>query len=182
MHSHGHIYISLVCLSIATYSSCQFWAHNEPVNMPKTIQSPAKCGVCAVIQFLYSEQAMKNVVPRYCPSLWQCSAAYCSLQQIGSWNVIDGKCWITHYHPPGLGSLWFLSLSSYETVVVSLSSYETVVGGQHFGTMSCRPCRELAESTGGWLPGRWYWKVGTTPRKMSTSERRLCREVAGRCG
>ena len=51
------------------------------------------------------------------------------LQQRGSWNVYDGKCLITHHHPPALGFLWFSSLSSYETVVVR----------QHSGTMSCRP-------------------------------------------
>ena len=37
-------------------SHCQFWACSEPVNMPKTIESPAKCGVHAVIRFLYSEK------------------------------------------------------------------------------------------------------------------------------
>ena len=51
------------------------------------------------------------------------------LQQRGSWSVFDGKCLITHHHPPGLGTLWFSALSS----------YETVVGEQHFGTMSWRP-------------------------------------------
>ena len=30
--------------------------------MSRTIESPAKCGMCAVIQILYSEQAMRNVV------------------------------------------------------------------------------------------------------------------------
>ena len=37
--------------------------------------------MCALIQFLYSEQAMRNVVLRYClycPSPWQCSATHCS--------------------------------------------------------------------------------------------------------
>ena len=90
------------------------------------------------------------------------------------WHNEPNECLNTHHHPPGLGSLWFSSLTS----------YETVVGGQYFDTMSCRPAqrRELAASTGGWLLCRGYWKVGTTLRKMSTSERRLCREVAGRCG
>ena len=54
--------MSLVCPSIATHSTCQFWAHSEPLNMPKTIESPAKCGVHAVIWFLYSEQSTRNVV------------------------------------------------------------------------------------------------------------------------
>ena len=59
--------MSLVCPSIATHRTCQFWAHSEPVNMPKTIESPTRCGVHAVILFLYSEQATRNVVFRYCP-------------------------------------------------------------------------------------------------------------------
>ena len=58
------------------------------------------------------------------------------LQQRGSWSVFDGKCVITHHHPPGLGSL---ELSS-------LSSYETVVGGQPFGTMSCRPAQSGSDT------------------------------------
>ena len=65
-----------VCPSITTHSTCQFWASSEPVNLPKT-KSQAKSGVRAVIRFLYSEQATRNVVLRYCPSSWQCSAAYC---------------------------------------------------------------------------------------------------------
>ena len=56
----------LVCASIATHRTFQLWARSEPVNMPKAIESPAKCGVRAVIRFLYSEQATKNVVLRYC--------------------------------------------------------------------------------------------------------------------
>ena len=63
---------------------------------------------------------------RYCPSSWQCSAAYCSCNKDDSWSVFDGKWLITH-HPSGLGSLRFSSLPS----------YETVIGGQHYDTMSC---------------------------------------------
>ena len=62
--------MSLVCPSIATHRTCQFWARSESVNMPKTIV-PAKCGVRAVIRFIYLEQATRNVALRYCPS-WQC--------------------------------------------------------------------------------------------------------------
>ena len=43
--------ITLVCPSIVTHHTCQFWAHSEPINIPKTIESPAKCGVRAVIPF-----------------------------------------------------------------------------------------------------------------------------------
>ena len=69
--------MSLVCSSIASQHTSQFWARSEPVNMPKTIESPPKCGVRAVIRFLYSEKATRNVVLRYCPSSWQCSTAHC---------------------------------------------------------------------------------------------------------
>ena len=34
----------------------QFWARREHVNMPKTIESPAKCEVRAVIRFLFVEE------------------------------------------------------------------------------------------------------------------------------
>ena len=54
--------MSLVCPSIATHRIYHLWARSEPVNMPKTIETPAKCGVRAVIRFLYSEQATRNVV------------------------------------------------------------------------------------------------------------------------
>ena len=70
--------MTLVCPSIATHRSCQFWTRSEPVKTPKTIETPVKCGVLAVIRFLYSEPATRNGVLRYCPSSWQCSAAYCS--------------------------------------------------------------------------------------------------------
>ena len=164
--------LSLVCPSIATHHTCQFWARSEPINMPKTIISHQ----------MWS--AYCNSIPLFRTSDEECCLQVLSfmiifgrtlkLQQRGSWSVFDGKCLITHHHSPGLGSQGFSSLSS----------YETVVGGQHFGTMSCRPvqCRELAESTGGWLLWWEYWKVGTTLWKMSTLEHRLCRAVAGRCG
>ena len=37
--------LSLVCPSIGSHRTCKFWASNEYVNMPKTIESPAKCEV-----------------------------------------------------------------------------------------------------------------------------------------
>ena len=36
-------------------------------SVPKTIEFPTKCGMCAVISFLYSEQANRNAVLRFCP-------------------------------------------------------------------------------------------------------------------
>ena len=47
--------ISLIFPSIASYRNCLFWARSEHANMPKTIQSPAKCEVLAVIGFLYDQ-------------------------------------------------------------------------------------------------------------------------------
>ena len=46
--------ISLVCPSAAIHRTCQFWTRSEPWNMPKTVESPAKWGVRAVIRFFYS--------------------------------------------------------------------------------------------------------------------------------
>ena len=82
----------LVYLSIVTHRTCQFWARSEPVNMTKTIESPTKWGVCAVIRFLYSEQMTRNVVLRYCPS-WQCSAAYCSCNKEAPEAFLVGSVW-----------------------------------------------------------------------------------------
>ena len=125
--------MSLVCPSIATHCTCQFWVRSEPVNMPKSIESPTKCGVCSVIWFLYSEKVMRNVVLRYCSYSWRCSASLCSCNKEASEAFSMRKCLITHHHLPRLGSLWFSSLSS----------CETVIGEQHFGTMSCRPAYRI---------------------------------------
>ena len=85
--------MSLVCPPIATHHTCQFWVRNEPVNMTKTIKSPAKCGVHAVIWLLYSQQTTRNVVLRYCPSSWQCSAAHCSCNKEASEEFLMGSVW-----------------------------------------------------------------------------------------
>ena len=118
----------LVCPSVATHRTCQFCARSEPVNMPKTIESPAKCGVLAVIQFLYFGTSDVECCPQVLSFFITILGRILQPQRRGSWSVFNGKCLITHHHPPGIGSLWFSSLSS----------YETVVGGLHFGTMSCR--------------------------------------------
>ena len=86
--------MSLVYPSIATHHTCQFWVRSEPVNMLKTIESPAKCGVCAVIWFLYSKQATRNVVLRYCPSSWQCLATYCSCNKEAPEAFLMGSVWL----------------------------------------------------------------------------------------
>ena len=86
--------MSLVCPSIATHLTCQFWARSEPINMPKTIESPAKCGVLAVIKFLYWEQATRNVVLRYYPS-WKCSAVYSSCNKEAPEAFSLGSVWST---------------------------------------------------------------------------------------
>ena len=162
--------MSLVCPWIATHHTCQFWVRSEPVNMPRTIESPAKCGVSVVIPFLYSEQGTRS--PQVLFFFMTMLGHILQLQQKIFWSVFGGKCLITHHHAPGLGSLWFSSLSS----------YETVVGGQHLAQWAADQRRELLKAQTGCLLWRGYWKVGTTLRKMSTSERLLCREVAGGCG
>ena len=97
------------------------------------------------------------------------------LQQRDSWSVFDGKCLITHHHPPGLVSLWFSSPSSYETVV-----------GQHFGTMSCRAARSVENWLKAQAAGFYDEGIGKlVPRYEKClrrgSERRLCREVVCIC-
>ena len=84
---------SLICPSIVTHHTCQFWARSEPVNMPKTILSPSKCGVRAVIRFLYSESVTKNAVLRYCTSSWQCSAAHCNCNKEAPEAFSMGSVW-----------------------------------------------------------------------------------------
>ena len=164
--------MSLVCPSIDTQFICQFWARSGLGNMSKTIEYPAKCGVHAVIRFLYfwtsDEECCPQVLSAFMTILGR--IGYCSCNKEAPEAFSMANVW----SPTINRSLWFSSLSS----------YETVVGGQQFGAMSCKPAQltELAESTGGWLLWRGYWKVGTTLRKMSTLARRLWREVAGRCG
>ena len=85
--------MSLGCQSIATHRTCQFWARSEPVNMPKAIESPGKCGVRAVFRFFYSGKATKNVGLRYCPSSWQCSAAQCSCNKEAPEAFWTGSVW-----------------------------------------------------------------------------------------
>ena len=164
--------MSLVCPSMATHRTCQFWARSEPVKMPKTIETPAKCGVRAVIRFLYSEPATRNDVLRYCPSSWQCSAAHCSCNKEAPNFFSIGSVWSPTIIRPDLAPCDFHLFPR----------MKRCLGGHILAQWVVDQRRELAENTGGWLLRRWYWKVGTTPRKMSTSERRLCKEVAGRCG
>ena len=121
--------MSLVCPSIATHSTYQFWSRSEPVHMPKTMESPAKCGVRVVIRFLYFRTSDEECCPQVLSFFMTILGRILQLQQRGSWSVFDVKYLITLHHPPGLGSLWFSSLSS----------YKTVVEGRHFGTMNCRP-------------------------------------------
>ena len=88
--------MSLVCPSIATHRTCQFWAHNEPINMPKTIEPPTKCGGHAVIQFLYSAQATRNVVLLHDNTRPHTAAATKRLVKRFQWEVFG--------HP--LSSVW----------------------------------------------------------------------------
>ena len=97
--------MTLVYPSISTHRTCKFWARKDPVNMPKAIESSAKCAVRAVIRFLYSEKATRNVVLRFCSSSWKCSAAQCSCNKEAPeafrWEVFD--------HPPSWLTEFFIS-------------------------------------------------------------------------
>ena len=142
--------MSLVCPSVVTHHTCRFWARCEPVNMPKTIVSRQTWSACCNSIPLF-RQSDEEYCPQVLSIFMTMLGRILQLQHRGSWSIFDGKCLITHHHPPILGSLWFSSLYS----------YETVVGGQHFGTKSCRPAqhKELAESICGWLLWRGYLKV-----------------------
>ena len=98
---------SLVCPSIATHRICQFWARSEPMNMPKTIASPVKYWVRAVIRFLYFRTSDVERCTQVLSFFMTILGRILQLQRRDSWNVFDGKCLITNHHPPGLGSLWF---------------------------------------------------------------------------
>ena len=144
---------SLVCSSIATHRRCQFSARSEPVNIPKTIESPAKCGVRAVIRFLYSEQATRNVVLSYCPSSWQCSAAYSSCNK----EAPEAFSMVSVSHPPS---------SARTSLPVFFMSFHVWNGSR----MTTFWHNELQTSVENWLKAQAvgfydevdYWKVGTT--------------------
>ena len=86
------------------------WKTAAAVNMLKTMESPTKCGVRAVIRFLYFITSEEECCPQVLSIFMTMLGRILQLQQRGSWSVFDGKCFITHHHPPGLGSLWFSSL------------------------------------------------------------------------
>ena len=112
--------MSLVWPPIATHHTYQFWVCSDPVNMPKTIESPAKCRVCVVICFFIKKKwrgmLSSGIVFLHDNARLHTAAATKRLLKRFRFCL-------------DLGSLWFSSLSS----------YETVVGGQHLDTMSCRP-------------------------------------------
>ena len=97
--------MSLVCPSIAIHRTCQFWAHSEPVNVPKTIER--------VSRQMWS--ACCNSIPLFGTSDEECCPKVLSFfmtmlvsilqpQQRGSWSDFDAKCLITDHHPP---RTWF---------------------------------------------------------------------------
>ena len=92
----------LVCPSITTHWMCQFWAHNDPINMSKTIESSTKCEVHAVIRFLYSKQASRNAVLGiviFHDNAWPNTAAATKrLLKHFRWEVFD--------HPPSSSRTW----------------------------------------------------------------------------
>ena len=99
-----------------------------------------------------------------CPSSWQCSGAHCSYNKETSAVFFYGKCLITH-HMPGLGSLWFSCLYSYEMVDRTAFWHKQ---------WALNKLSKLASMTRGLES--WYHTM-----KKSTLEQRLCREVADRC-
>ena len=157
--------------SIATHRTCQFWACTEPLNMPKTIESLAKCGVRAVIRFPYSEQTKRNVVLRYCPSSYQCSAAYRSCNKEAPEAFSMGSILSPTIIRPDLAPCVFHLITLWN---------------------GCRRTtfwhNELQTRLENWLKaqasGFYDESIGKfVPRyQKSTPERRLCREITDRCG
>ena len=161
--------MSLVCQSTATNSTCQVWARSEPVNMTKTI----------VFRQIWSECC--NSIPLFWKSLGMLSsgivlhdsarphtaAATKKLLKRFRWEVFD--------HPPSFPDLAPSVFHLFPRMKRSLEDNILV-------QWAADQRRQLVESTGGWLLWRGYWRVGTTLQKMSTSKRRLSREVADRCG
>ena len=93
--------MSLVCPSIATRRTCQFWARSEPVNLPKTIVS-GKCGVHAVIRFIYSEKERgmlsSGIVLLHDSAQLHTAVAIKRLLKRFRWEVFD--------HPPSSAETW----------------------------------------------------------------------------
>ena len=84
--------MSLVCPSIATHRTCDFWARSEPVNMPKTIVSRQMWNAwCNLIPLIRTSD--KDAVLRYCPSSWQCSGAHCSCDKEAPEAFSMGSVW-----------------------------------------------------------------------------------------
>ena len=146
--------MSLVWPSIATHSTCQFWARSEPINMLKTIDSPANCGVCSVIWFLYSEKATRNFVLRYCPPSSQCSATQCSCNKKAPEAFSMGSIWST----PSSAQTW---------LCVFLISF--FIWNGHRRTTFWH--NELKTSIENWLKAQ---ATGTKLWQISMSEDRLC--------
>ena len=94
------------------------------------------------------------------------------LQQRGSLSVFDGKCF---YHPPSSARTWF------PVIFISFLVWD----GRRRTTFWHS---ELQTSIENWQKkADGFYDEGTGKlvpcyEKMSTSERRLCREVAGTCG
>ena len=145
--------VSLVCQSITSHRTCQFWASSEHVNMPRTTESPAKCEVCVCNSISLFRTSNEECCLQALFFFMTVPGRTLQLQERDSCGVFNGKCLITTILP-GHGSLWFSSLSSYETV-----SRRTTFWQKQW---AADQCRELAESTRGprgmWMQGSTYSK------------------------
>ena len=130
--SYAQMYcaMSLVCSSIATHLTCQFWARSEPVDMHKTTVSRQMWSECCNSIPLFikcNEEFCPQVLTYMTNPRPHTAAATKRLLQRFRWEVFG--------HPPSTARAWPLWFSF-------LSLYETVVGGQ-LGTMSCRPTKRI---------------------------------------
>ena len=87
----------LVCPSVATHLTCQFWARSEPVNMPKTIVSRQMWSACYNSIPLF-RKFDEDVVLLHLIVRPHTAAATKRLLKRSRWEVID--------HPPSSACTW----------------------------------------------------------------------------
>ena len=133
--------ISLVCPLIATHRICQFWAHSEPINMPKTIRVSCQmwnacCNSFPLFQNKQWGMLSSGIVLLHDNARPHNAAATKRLLKRFRWEVFD--------HPPSSTRTWLPVI--FISFLVWNSHRRTT-----FWHRAADQHRELAESTGSWL-------------------------------